>query len=31
MPRLSSLTGVSIKGERVNIENTGSAGFEYVK
>lgn len=31
VPRLSSLTGVSIKGERVSIETTGGAGFEYVK
>jgi chromosome segregation ATPase len=31
IPRLSSLTGGSIKGERISIETTGGAGFEYVK
>lgn len=31
VPRLSSLTGVLIKGERVSIETTGGGGFEYVK
>ncbi len=31
VPRLSSLTGVSMKGERISIESTGGAGFENVK